>query len=214
MAEDKNKVEEKEVEKVLEEEKLAVLAPIMKSIQIALDGYDDIFSDFDSSPYSSRVLSDDFLKEIRKRYYENKKGDFELNFMLQAARRDQRIEATIKRRLKDFFKSEMDYFHDKKEKIKRGGVHRIGVGFILLSLEVVLSVLNVSDLYVKVLNVLLVPAGWYAFYSGFEYIFEDPKELESQFLFNEKLYKAKYEFISEEELLKASEQMLEQKTQK
>src|SRR3989338_8032949 len=37
------------------------LSSILNSIQIALDHYDDIFSDFDPSPFNQRMLSDDFL---------------------------------------------------------------------------------------------------------------------------------------------------------
>lgn len=212
MAEEKTgKGEDKKDERV--EERAAMLAPILKSIQIALDGYNDIFSDFDASPYSSRVLSDDFLKEIKKRHYETKKGDFELKFTVPAARRDAKVESTIKKRLKDYFKLETDYFESKGNEIKRDGLHRISAGFVLLSLEVILPILQISDLYIQILSVFIVPAGWYAFYSGFEHLFEESKEFESGKVFYEKFYKAKYEFVSEEEILKNMETPAEQAQQ-
>lgn len=199
------------------EEKLAVLAPIMKSVQIALDDYNDLFSDFDQSEYSTRVLSDDFLKEMKKRYYENKKGDYELKFTLPAAKRDVKTEHIIKKRLKDYFKAEAEYLDDKIEKIKRDGAYRVGIGFLLLSSDVFLSISYSSDLYVKILAVLLVPAGWYGFYSGFEHLFEGSREFESLKYFNEKCHKTKYEFVSEEDLLRSGESRAtgqEQKTEK
>ncbi len=216
MAEEKIKSEEKKNEDVLEEEKLAVLAPIMKSIQIALDSYDDLFSDFDNSPYSTRVLSDDFLKEIKKRYYENKKGDFELNFTLPAAKRNAKVESIIKKRLRDYFKAEMSYFNEKIDRIKTDGLHRLVVGFILLSIEVVLPIFDLSEnLYAKILSVFIIPAGWYGFYSGFEHIFEYARDFESSLAFHEKIAKIKYEFISEESLLtgagEVEQKALEQK---
>jgi hypothetical protein len=213
MAEDPIKAEEKKEEKQSSEQKQAILAPIMKSIQIALDSYDDIFSDFDESPYSSRVLSDDFLKEIKKRYYETKKGEFELRFTLPSAKRDSKVESIIKKRLRDYFKNEVDYFSEKIAKTKNEGLLRIFVGFFLLSLEVALDTFGVGGLYAKILSVIIVPAGWYGFYSGFEYFFEQPKEFESLRVFNEKFYKAKYEFVSEEDVLKSIEGMSEMKPQ-
>lgn len=59
------------------------LSSILNSIQIALDHYDDIFSDFDPSPFSQRMLSDDFLKEMQKRYIETKKGSLKYGFHFQ-----------------------------------------------------------------------------------------------------------------------------------
>lgn len=212
MPEERTKVGIKE-ENVLEDEKLAVLAPIMKSIQIALDSYDDIFSDFDFSPYHSRVLSDDFLKEIKKRYYENKKGDFELRFTLPSTKRNAKVENTIKKRLRDYFKGELDYLNEKTNKIKKDGLHRVGVGFILLSFEVILPILDVSSLYVNILSVFIVPAGWYGLYSGFEHLFERSRDLESLLQLHEKFYKIKYEFMSEEEVLKNIELIEQQKSQ-
>ena len=45
---------------------------LLRDISIWLETYDDIFSDFDPKAYSERVLSDDFLVEIRKVSYEKK----------------------------------------------------------------------------------------------------------------------------------------------
>ena len=43
------------------------LKQILSSIHIALDDYDDIFSDFDISSYENRALSQDFLDELKAR---------------------------------------------------------------------------------------------------------------------------------------------------
>jgi hypothetical protein len=40
--------------------------PDVFEISIWLDSYNDIFSDFDSRPFSERTVSDDFLSEVRK----------------------------------------------------------------------------------------------------------------------------------------------------
>ncbi len=207
LMQEKTEEKKEEVKKLEEtiEETHPTLVPIMKSVQIALDSYNDIFSDFDYSSYSSRILSDDFLKEVKKRYYENKKGDFELKFTLPTAKRNTKVENIIKKRLKDYFKGEVEYFNDRIEKTKKDGLLRVAIGFVLLSIEVLLLVLEVSDLYISVLSVIIVPAGWYGFYSGFTHLFESTKEFESPKLFNEKYYKAKYEFFSEEDLMKTTE---------
>ena len=94
------------------------LSSILNSIQIALDHYDDIFSDFDPSPFSQRMLSDDFLKEMQKRYIETKKGEFEIRFSLPASIRDVKTEGLVKKRLKDYFHKQIKNVDVEVEKDK------------------------------------------------------------------------------------------------
>src|SRR3989339_701864 len=54
----------------------------ISQVSMWLDGYDDIFSDFDPRPYSQRSLSDDFLSEAKK-VSSGKTGDrLELRFLI------------------------------------------------------------------------------------------------------------------------------------
>ena len=51
---------------------MKTLKRILSSVHIALDDYDDIFSDFDISPYNQRALSKDFLDELKTRVGDGK----------------------------------------------------------------------------------------------------------------------------------------------
>jgi hypothetical protein len=64
------------------------VSDIFQIAPIALDTYDDIFSDFDPSPFDHRVISEDFLSELRRRYNLTPKDNFvvPLFFVLQEAR--------------------------------------------------------------------------------------------------------------------------------
>ena len=64
----------------------------MSEISLWLDTYDDIFSDFDPRPYSQREMSEDFLKEISRRYLEGKHGRFEVHFTIPSSERDLKAE--------------------------------------------------------------------------------------------------------------------------
>ena len=79
----------------------------LREITIQLDTYDDIFSDFDPRPYSSRALSEDFIKEIKRHYMEDKRGRFEVHFTIPASERNIGDEGLIKKRLRMLLKRKL-----------------------------------------------------------------------------------------------------------
>jgi len=191
-----------EMEKKVEDKRLSL---VLNSIQIALDGYDDIFSDFDPSPYSQRVLSDDFVKEIQKRYIETKRGEFEVRFSLPEKLRNNKTETLIKKRLKVYFAAQLKEMEADVEKRKNMGLIKFVIGFLLLAGEVVNRFYTKNDIIFDVISVLLVPAGWYGMFSGLESFFDLPQKTHDQRRFLRKFKDAIYLFVSEESVVKTIE---------
>ncbi len=192
-----------EIKKIIEEPKVSTL---LNSIQISLDEYDDIFSDFDPSPYTKRLLSEDFLKEIQRRYIETDKGEIEIRFTLPSKLRDLKTEGLIKKRLNHYFLMKIRNADDELKKIKTKGIIYFIVGFSLLSVDI--FIYDSQDLITRLLSILLTPAGWYGMYTGLEHVFSHPSELVDKRKFYERFQKAKYLFISEEELVKHVEEVV------
>jgi len=176
------------------EEKLE-FATAFKGIQVALDYYQDIFSDFDTAPYSHRTISNDFLGEIERRYVESKPGEFEVRMTLPAKERDPKVEAVIKKRLKDYFILKLKEKDDEIAKKRRTAYVRIATGVLLM--VVVFEIPFGQSLAVS--NILSVP-GWFLLWSGFENIFDIPGRLAEERQFVLRFSKAKYHFFSEEEI--------------
>jgi hypothetical protein len=197
-----------EMEKKVDDKRLS---SVLNSIQIALDGYDDIFSDFDPSPYSQRILSDDFIKEIQKRYIETKKGDFEVRFSLPDKLRDQKTESLIKKRLKEYFTAQLKEMENEIERKKQSGMIKFAIGFLLLAGEVINRFYTKNDIVFDILSVLLVPAGWYGMFSGLESFFDLPQRTHDQRRFMRKFRDAIYLFVSEETVVKHIESTSDQK---
>ncbi len=196
------------------------IARMMNSISLALDSYDDIFSDFDESSYSKRIISDDFTREIEKRYNENRKGEFEVVFSLPQKVRSAKIEGMVKKRIKDHYKSKLKEVEDKVKKMKNTGVSRIALGIFLSLVEVAIRLNAVnSSIFVETLEILLIPAAWFSVWTGYEHFFDGPKEFVERGEFYRKFEKAEYKFVSEEEIAaeiaKAAQDVLkvEQKTE-
>ena len=63
-------------------------------IRMQLEKYNDIFSDFDSRPYSEKALSDDFLAEAKKASFDRLE-EIDILFFLPKTKRDTKIELII-----------------------------------------------------------------------------------------------------------------------
>src|SRR3989344_2509529 len=97
-------------------------------ISIHIDHYDDIFSDFDSRPYSIRALSDDFLLEVRKAAHVKPSGELELRFIIPKKMQNGDHESLVRKRLKDYFKKHGDLIKKEIRKIRLHGLKFIIIG--------------------------------------------------------------------------------------
>ncbi|MFA5077016.1 MAG: hypothetical protein WC488_01170 [Candidatus Micrarchaeia archaeon] len=175
---------------------------LLNLLHIALDTYDDIFSDFDPSGYEHRVLSDDFVKEMQKRYVENKKGDVEIRFSIPAVMRSARIENLIKKRLKGYFQVQIKELDVEIGKRKGAGAVYFVVGFGVLLLTYYSEDLFPVSHSVRVLATLLTPLGWFGMWEGLSLFVQAPIKYEEQKKFYSKFCKANYVFINEEDFLR------------
>jgi len=185
------------------EEKLE-FATAFKAIQVALDNYQDMFSDFDTAPYSHRTISNDFLNEVERRYVETKPGEFEVRFTLPAKERDAKVEAVIKKRLKDYFVMKLKEKEAEIDKKKRTSVVRLAAGVLIMAVAFELPFSHTT----AVSNIISVP-GWFFLWSGFEHLFDIPGRLLEKRQFFLRFSKAKYHFYSEEDLVSVFERLSE-----
>ncbi|MDD5023286.1 MAG: hypothetical protein PHU63_03900 [Candidatus ainarchaeum sp.] len=180
-------------------EEVNKISKAINSVNLALDGYEDIFSDFDESPYSNRIISDDFVREIEKRYNENKKGDFEVVFTLPKAVRKLDQENIIKKRIKEHYRIKEKDMNERIEKNKKIGKDRILIGLFMLLVILLLDLsIYKEEIWSQLIQTFLVPAGWFTIWTGYDYFFDRSSELIEKKKFYKKFYDAKYVFMDEE----------------
>ncbi len=188
------------VEKAVGEAKPSSLLSL---IHIGLDSYDDIFSDFDPSPYQKRLLSEDFVVEARRRCSETRKGGLELRFSLPEKMRNQKTEALIKRRVKQYFRAKLKDFEDEIGKGRRvGAVYFIAGFLVLLFVGLVPQIGGLGDV-ARFLEILLVPVGWFGMFDGVELVVEAPRRYAKELDSNRRLAAADYTFFNEEDVVKS-----------
>ncbi|OIO21985.1 hypothetical protein COV61_05355 [Candidatus Micrarchaeota archaeon CG11_big_fil_rev_8_21_14_0_20_47_5] len=170
-----------------------------RDISIAIDNYDDIFSDFDPRPYSSRQISEDFLREIERRKLEGEKGEFEIRFYIKKERRKEATEEQITKRLQSYFRWKLKELKKEGGKAKSNGIRLVGAGLAVMLVQAYFVEFKIYEPASPLLDVLFVPFAWFAVWMGLEKLFWGMGEAEKEAEPASKLSRAKYIFISEEE---------------
>ncbi len=173
------------------------VSDVLQSVSIAIDSYDDIFSDFDPSPYATRLLSEDFLRELKRHYVENRHGEFIITFTLPKSARTEKTETLVRKRIKDYFSLHLQKLKKDMDKSSRSGLIRV-VGGILFDILLFAIPALQSPVIVTILSTLSL----YLLWSGYENLFEIPSKFKSKQRFFEKFVSAKYNFVDEEEVVK------------
>ena len=172
----------------------------LRDISLAIDTYDDIFSDFDPRPYSLRALSDDFLKEIKKRGLEGKKGKLEIWFFLPEEKRDAKVEPLIRKRLREYFSKHFAESNTELDTVKKRGIGFLIIGIALIAVATFLaSYYETTGALSRVLVELTLIGGWFCMFTGMETLFNLPADLVEKKKLHEHMSKADFIFFSEEE---------------
>lgn len=170
----------------------------LRDIALVLDDYSDMFSDFDPRPYGKREFSEDFLKELARRYLEDSKGNFEVRFFIPAYERDLKAEVVIKKRLREHFHFEEKRVHKETEAIRKKGATYVAIGAAVLLFETFVSHFSTDALLASIPGVITLPVGWFFVWTGFERILDTSPGHSKQKQIFEKFAKCSYLFISED----------------
>jgi hypothetical protein len=167
----------------------------IQEISIAIDSWDDIFSDFDPSPLELRVLSEDFLLELRKRYRETQQGNYTITLYAPITFKDDNTERIVIKRLKQYFKfRHLSLTKELNNQRAKGGLFIVlGVG-ALGTMSMVTFFKLLSQLQIELYGIVLVPLGWFGIWEGFSRIIEPAPKLTQELALYSKLAKVTIKF--------------------
>jgi len=163
------------------------------NISLILESYNDIFSSFDPRPYSERALSDDFLIECKKAA-QDKKETFEIRLLVEKSKRNLIEEPRIKKRLKEHFQHHFNAKQKEIKGIKLEGVMWFILGAIILSIAT--FIYGNTNFFLKFLEIMLTPAGWFMFWEGLAKIFITARDKMPEYEFYTKMTNAQITFLS------------------
>lgn len=168
----------------------------LTEISILLNSYDDIFSDFDPSVYSERIISDDFLLQVIK-FSKNKEGNkMSLNLLLPAKVRDEHYEKVITKRLHTCFRDMYNQLSKNKRISNRKGFILAFSGFLLVIIASYLSFIKDQKYSIHLLLVLFEPAGWFLLWAGLDHLVYQSKSVRNELQFYSKMIKCEIRFLT------------------
>jgi len=170
----------------------------MTGINLWLDAYEDIYSDFDSRHYLTRRISEDFLAEL---LIELKNSPDARNMILSlpAQQRDEATEKVIASSLHKFFTGRFKLHAQLCRKKLSKGLSFLIFGVILMLLNSwIIYRSNVTYLLIC-LRVLLEPASWFLLWAGLDFLFYNYAGLKKNKNFYQALSKMHINFQSSEE---------------
>ncbi|MFA5829985.1 MAG: hypothetical protein WC843_05870 [Candidatus Gracilibacteria bacterium] len=163
-------------------------------VNLWLDDYDNIFSDFDPRPYSLRELSDDFLNETKKIINEITNENLEIVFLIPQSLKNKTTEHIIATRLHSYFKKKAHHQEAEQKKDRRNGIILSLIGGVLMIGATFSAQMENNQLFYNFLRILLEPAGWFMTWYGLDHIFYIAKEKNHELRFNKKMAKAEIVF--------------------
>ena len=167
----------------------------IRDIAIAIDTWDDVFSDFDPRPLSDRTLSADFIIELKQRYRETNKGDFVVTICAPKNLSNKKSERTVSKRLKRHFQHRSLLLKKSNMRILIRGIIFVLCGIFLLTFLTLAAYYKMfSDLVIDILGIVVMPLGWFGLWEGFSKIVDVNPSLKHEEMFYQKLAKAQYKF--------------------
>jgi len=137
-------------------------------VDIALDRYGDLFSDFDIRDYRERVVSLDFLRELERRVSSlDGCPSLTLLFTLPRKARDRKVERVVKARLREIFLSRAERYKGRMASLLRKGALFVAVGVAFLALSVFIASSSGDFLSTLLAEFLFLPS-WFFTWSGLE----------------------------------------------
>lgn len=168
----------------------------INAIAIAIDTYDDIFSDFDPRDISRRDLSEDFIIELMGRHRQTPLGKYDIVLVAPKVIEDQSVEKKIVSRLNKYFHQKHARHTKAIHEIRAKGVLYIAAGMaILIALALFLNYYqNPDSMTFTIIGIMFTPLGWFGIWEGFSKIVDIPFKLANDTEAYKRFSKASYKF--------------------
>ena len=136
-------------------------------IEIALDDYDDIFSDFDIREFDERIVSIDFMEEVLRRIRRINTCPKKLQILLTVPKykRRKKVERVVRGRILDIFKQRFSIYSRRIDDMKRKGFIHVFIGLAILIITYAIHESIFSDF-------LLVPS-WFFTWNGLDILINE-----------------------------------------
>ncbi|MCR4327633.1 MAG: hypothetical protein NUV46_03565 [Nanoarchaeota archaeon] len=178
----------------MEKVKGAEKAKKFSKVGLFVEDYDHLFSDFDSRPYSQKLLSEDLLNEINRVTKDKKDNEVELKLFVPREKRNPSTERIIQNRIKVYFKKHFILTERLKRRVLWKGFLFALSGVLFMVLATFFITRESQNPFIIFLSVLFEPAGWFSFWEGLNLMIFESKSKSKYLHFYKKMSVAKIAF--------------------
>lgn len=163
-------------------------------IEVSLDDYDDIYDDWDPSPFKKRDIEDEFDDFIV-----NSSEDIPLNLgisiilYLPASKLDHKKEATLKAAYQNYYSYALDRIYKQRTNLQKKNIAYLFLSILLLSMGYFFFKEGQS-VFLSVLNEGVLIGGWVFLWEFFTNILIKTSELRTTYRIYKRLYNAEIRF--------------------
>lgn len=165
-------------------------------VGIDIDAYDEIFSDFDPRPFSERTVSEDFLKHLRRHFYDRKPAYLDLVILVPHKKRKNTLENTIKKRLHIYFHQSLREVTAEIRGVTKRNIFITIFALLLMVAGGFLSAKTIKSIYDYMLITFIEPASWFLFWTSLETLLQTRKKYKMELLYYKQLADCKIVFYS------------------
>jgi hypothetical protein len=167
-------------------------------INLWIDKYSDVYSEFDTRPFTERALSDDFIQEVRKMTALQPSKNIILKFNVLEDQQDESSEEAIIQSLNRHFAKMAKELREERWQIMKRGYCMLGAGSLLiLVLFFITTIPQIHELkYLEGMILMAEPMGWFLTWTGLDLVFQNTRNSKATLEFNEKMAKASVSFSS------------------
>ncbi len=168
----------------------------MAALNLWLDSYDDIYSDFDSRQYLKRRISEDFLHELEIELKHREMITDEMILLVPTKVRDTIAEKNIVTSLTNLFTERLQFHQKQCRKKLKNGLLLFLLGVMLMLMNTWLNYAVRESLMVISMKVILEPAGWFLVWAAFDFLFYDYAGFKKERTFYKIISELKIQFQS------------------
>jgi hypothetical protein len=141
----------------------------ISEVVLWIDSYSELFSDFDPRPVADRLVSDDFVNQVKHAAKEIPQKLHVLKLLVPENTRKPDEEVIISRKLGAYFSYQHQQLTQTNEEVRRKGFYFSAAGLIFMLIASYLKELKVTEFYMTFLLTLFEPGGWFLLWTGFDY---------------------------------------------
>jgi hypothetical protein len=166
-------------------------------IRVSLNDYDELFSDFDGRSLNERLVSDDFLQELRRACLDRASEGLTLLLSLPRRARKAPVERVVRERLREHLSRQRRRLEERLGRDRALGGRLLALGVLLMFGAAWLHHASAGSFAASFVIVLLEPAGWFTFWEGLSLLLFRARDAGPELAFYRKVGGAQIRFVDE-----------------